>query len=340
MMRLLAFCRIGIAGFALVFAVSSAVAQTAVKFSLEGRIEGPAALFASTLDKGYFNTEGLDVSIEAASTALEPITRVASGEATMAIADINALIIWRDQNPSKPLKAVFMVYDKPPFAIVGRKSRGISGPNSLEGKRLGAPSGVATSARWPLFAKINTIDPAKVTIDQIGAPLRAPMLAAGQLDAVLGYSFTATVDLKERGVPADDIVLMPMADHGLTLYGSAIIVDPKFLAAKPEAVKGFLRAFTKGLKEAVRRPALAVEAVLMRNDLAEKTVELERLRMAIRDNIVTAAVKQNGYGAVDPARLDASIAQLALVHAFKRTPTAAEIFDASFLPAAAARKAD
>ena len=62
----------------------------------------------------------------------------------MAFADINALIKYRDQNPSAPIKAVFMVYNKPPYAIVARKSRGISEPKQLEGKKLGAPPAGAT----------------------------------------------------------------------------------------------------------------------------------------------------------------------------------------------------
>ena len=44
--------------------------------------------------------------------------------------------------------------------------------------------------------------------------------------------------MKDRGVPADDIVVLLMADYGVNLYGNAIIVNPKFAAEKPEAVKG------------------------------------------------------------------------------------------------------
>ena len=209
----------------------------------------------------------------------------------MGFADINALISYRDQNPAAPVKAVFMVYNKPPFAIVARKSRGITEPKQLEGKKLGAPPTGTTVGEWPLFAKLNDIDAAKVTVENIAIPVRAPMLAAGQLDAALGFSFRVYVDLKDRGVPVDDIVLMPMANYGLKLYGNAIIVNPKFAAEKPEAVKAFLRAFLKGLKETIRRPADAVETVVKRDDSPSKEVELERLRMAIRDNIVTPEVR-------------------------------------------------
>jgi NitT/TauT family transport system substrate-binding protein len=347
-MRFLRLARIGrpvavalVAALALACASASpAAAQTGVKFSLDGRLEGPEALVLVPLDRGYFKSEGLDVAVDDAATPLEPITRVASGAYEMAFADTNALIRYRDQNPSAPIKAVFMVYNKPPYAIVTRKSRGITEPRQLEGKKLGAPPAGSTIAQWPLFAKLNGIDTAKVTIENIGIPVRAPMLAAGQIDAALGSSFRLYVDLKDRGVPVDDIVLMPMANYGLKLYGNAIVVNSKFAAEKPEAVKAFLRAFLKGLKETIRRPTEAVDAILRRDDGAKREVELERLRMAIRDNIVTPEVRENGFGAIDAARFEEGIDQIALVHTFKAKPKPDDIFDASFLPPAADRKAN
>jgi NitT/TauT family transport system substrate-binding protein len=164
------------------------------------------------------------------------------------------------------------------------------------------------------------------------------MLAAGQLDAVLGYSFRVYVDLKDRGVPVEDVVLLPMANYGLKLYGSAVIVNSKFAAEKPDAVAGFLRALTKGLKETIKNPIVAVESLLKRDDDGKKEVELERLRMAIRDNIVTPEVRANVLGAIDSARLTEAINQIALTYGFKAKPKAGDIFDPEFLPAAADRK--
>lgn len=318
--------------------VSPATAQTGIKFSLDGRLEGPSAPFLVSQDKGYFRNELLEVTVDEAATALEPITRVASGSHAMGLADINALIRYRDQNPIPSIKAVFMLYNKPPFAILARKSRGVTEPKQLETKKLGAPTTGSTYAQWPLFAKLNNIDTTKVTIETIGVPVRAPMLAAGQLDAVLGYSFRVYVDLKDRGVPVEDIVLMPMADYGLKLYGSAIVVNSRFAAEKPDAVKAFLYAFLRGLKDTVRRPAEAIESVVKRDAGVKKEVELERLRMAIRNNIITPEVRTNGFGAVEVSRLNESIEQMALVHAFKLKPKAEDVFDASLLPPAGERK--
>jgi hypothetical protein len=60
-----------------------------------------------------------------------------------------------------------------------------------------------------------------------------------------------------------------------------------FAAEKPEAVRGFWRAYLKVLKDTVRDPVRAVEAVLHRSDDSAKAVELERLRLAIGENVVT-----------------------------------------------------
>jgi NitT/TauT family transport system substrate-binding protein len=323
---------------AAILAASAANAQTAVKFSLDFKFEGPSAPFVVAIDKGYFKAEGLDVTIDSASGSIEPITRVASGTYNMGFADINSLVKFRDANPAIPIKAVFMVYNKPPFAVVGRKSRGVSSPKDLEGKKLGAPAPDGAFAQWKIFVKANNIDASKVTIENVGFPVREPMLAAGQVDAITGFSFSSFINLKDRGVPVDDIVVLLMADHGVNLYGNAIIVNPTFAAEKPEAVKGFLRAFAKGLQDTVKDPAAAVDSVIKRNDVAKKEVELERLKIALSQNILTPEVKANGLGVVDMGKLDKSIDQIALTYDFKAKPKGADIFDASFMPPAASLK--
>jgi NitT/TauT family transport system substrate-binding protein len=337
-MSVLAMAAVWTLALCLLAPAGSALAQTTIRLSLDERLEGPTAFFLVPQDKGYYRAEQLDVTIDEGAAALDPITRVASGNYEMGFADINALIKYRDQNPSAPVKAIFMVYNKPPFAIVGRKSRGITEPKSLESKKLGAPPAGSSVGEWALFAKLNDIDASKAMIENISIPVRAPMLAAGQIDAALGYSFRAYVDLKDRGVPVDDIVLMRMTDYGVKLYGSAIVVNTKFAAEKPEAVTAFLRSFIKGLKDSIKNPSGAVETVLKREDLGKKDVELERLRMAIKDNILTPEVKSRGLGDIDGMRFDEAVDQLALSYTFKNKPKLEDVFNPDFLPPAADRK--
>jgi NitT/TauT family transport system substrate-binding protein len=315
-----------------------ASAEAPVRFSLGLKFEGPSAPFLIGLDKGYYRAEGLDVTFDNAAEPLDIIKRVASGDFAMGFGDTNLLVKFHDQNPKMPVAAIVMGYNRPAYAIVTRKSRGVTQPKDLEGKRLGAPETDSAFGAWKIFAKANGIDAAKVTIDNVSFPVREPMLAAGQVDAVTGYSFSSYITLKDRGVPVDDIVVLLMADYGVELYGNAIIVNPKFAAERPDAVRGFLRAFLKGLKETAKNPAGALDSVMKRNEDANKATELERLRMALRDNILTAEVKQNGFGGIDATRFDKAIEQIALTYNFKARPKASDIFDPSFLPPEADRK--
>jgi NitT/TauT family transport system substrate-binding protein len=269
------------AGVAMALAASSAGAQQAVKFTLDWKFEGPAAPFVVAIDKGFYKAEGLDVTIDTAGGSLEPLNRIASGTYDIGFGDINSLIKFRDANPNVPIKAIFMVYNKPPFSIVGRKSRGVTKPKDLEGKKLGAPAPDGAYAQWPIFVKANNIDAAKVTIENVGFPVREPMLAAGQVDAITGFSFSSYINLKDRGVPADDITVLLMADYGVNLYGNAIIVNPKFATEKPDVVKAFLRAFTKGMQETVKNLGTSVDSFFKRNEVGMKDVELELLIIAI-----------------------------------------------------------
>ncbi len=321
-------------------AITVAAAQTAVRFSLDNRFEGPEAPFLVGLDQGYYRDEGLAVAIDTAASSRDAIARVASGRYDMGFGDINALIKFRDQNPGVPVRAVFMVYNRPAFSIVTRKSRGVTAPKDLEGKKLGAPAADSAFAQWKIFVQATGIDASKVAIEDVGPPIREPMLAAGQLDAITGASFYSYVNLKDRGVPVDDVVVLMMADYGVELYGHAIIVNPDFAAAYPEAVKGFLRAFLKSLKSTAKDPAAAVDSVLRRNDTARKDVELERLTMALRDNILTPEARADGLGAVDGARLDRAIDQIGLTYAFRSRPKGPDIFDPSSLPPVTDRMAD
>lgn len=323
---------------ATVFWPASAGAETTIRFTLDRRIDGPAAPFFLAVEKGYFQAEGLNVRIDAAEGSLQAMNRLATGGYDMGVADINSLIMLRDANPETPVKAVFVIFDKPSSAIIARKSRGIAAPKDLEGKRLAVPAADDTFALWPIFAKVSGIDPAKVKMENVGLPVREPMLAAGEVDAVIGCSFGSFVDLKARGVPPGDLEVLAMADYGVELYGDAIMVNAGFAAEKPEAVRAFLRAYVRALKDTVRDPAGAVDALAHRSEALDKAVELERLRMAIGDNIVTPAVKTAGYGGIEPERFGAALDQLALAYHFRAREKGSEAFDPSFLPAAADRK--
>ncbi|MCI4663809.1 MAG: ABC transporter substrate-binding protein [Neomegalonema sp.] len=311
---------------------SAAAAQTAVKFALDWKFEGPAAPYFVAIDEGDFAKAGLKVTIDSGKGSLDAIPKVASGSYPFGFADINSLAKFLDSNPDAPVIAVMMVYDAPPFAIISTKSRGVAKPKDLEGKILGAPAPDGAYAQWKAFVAATGIDASKVKIENVGFPVREPMLAAGKVDAITGYSFSSYINLKAKGVPADDIVVMLMSDYGLKLYGNVVIVNTEFAKANPKVVTAFLGAIAKGWAKAVANPEAAIEKLLKRNDLAVAETETERLKIAIRDHVLTPYVAENGMGGVDKERFEAGLKQLMLTYAFKTPPSMAKLFTSKYLP--------
>ena len=321
-------------------------ARTSIRFRSDWKWEGPAAPLLMALDRGWYAEAGLDVVMDTGRGSREAIPRVAhGGNWQMGSSDINSLIKYRDRNPDLFPTAVMMIYNAPPFAIIGRKSLGVTAPKDLEGRTLGAPAQDGAYAQWETFAKANGIDASAVTIEIIGVPVREPMLAvcdmlaAGTVDAITGYSFSSFLYMKARGVSEEDLSLIHMHEHGLGLYGNVVIVNPEFAESNPEAVKAFLAVTIRGFQETAKDPESAVKHVLNHNDGVREEVELERLRMALAQNIVTDEVRANGFGAVDMDRLERSIDQIADTHEFTNRPKAADVFDPRYLPPKAERTA-
>ncbi len=311
---------------------SVAQAETAVPFALDWKFEGPAAPYFVAIDKGYFAEADLAVEISAGAGSLNAIPKVATGAFPVGFADINSLIKFLDQNPGAPVTAVMMVYDKPPFAVIGRKSLGIEAPADLAGKVLGAPPPDGAWAQFPIFAAENALDMADVTVEPVGFPTREPMLAEGNVAAITGFSFSSYLNLVRLGVAEDDIATLLMADYGVDLYGNAIIVNTDFAAANPDVIKGFLGAVAKGWSDAIADPGMAIESLIARNPAADAALEERRLQLAIDANVVTDYTIANGFGDVDDARLASSLVQIATTYTFQTAPDASAYFTDAYLP--------
>jgi NitT/TauT family transport system substrate-binding protein len=321
---------------ACVVAASSAYAQTKVPFALDWKFEGPSAAYFAAIDNGHFADAGLEVEISPGKGSLDAIPKIATGAFPIGFADINSLVKFLDANPGAPVTAVMMIYDKPPFAVVGRASRGIEGPASLEGKILGAPPPDGAWAQFPAFASANGLDMSAITVEPVGFPTREPMLAEGNVDAITGFSFSSYLNLVRLGVPEDDIVVLLMADHGLSLYGNAIIVNTDYAKDNAETVTGFLGAVAKGWRDVIADPAAGAEMIAKRNPAIDVELETRRLQLAIDANVVTDYTRANGMGGIDADRFAASLEQIGETYEFNTPPDASLYFTDAYLPDGAA----
>jgi NitT/TauT family transport system substrate-binding protein len=309
----------------------------AIQFSLDRPINAGAAPVVMAAADNLFGAERLAAAIGIANGSADAIARVASNNSEAALVDLNELIRFRGKASAPHIKAVFVLFNQSPYAIVARRSRGIRTLTDLEGKTLGVAEGDLSIRLWPALARRNGVNSATVTQSHLSAAVREPMLSAGQVDAVTGFSYLSAVNLRDRGVPADDLAVLRYADYGCEAYGFAAIVSPAFAAARPDAVKGLLRALIGGTQVSIREPKRTADEVAGRMDDGSPDIELDRLHSVVADNILTAEVKRDGIGGVDPARLERSIDQIAEDFRFEKRPTAADIFDDGFLPPAAER---
>jgi NitT/TauT family transport system substrate-binding protein len=311
--------------------------ETSVKFQLDWRFEGPAALFLVPVAKGYFKAEKLNVTVDAGNGSGGTVTRVASGTYDIGFADLAALMEFHANNPTAPNKpvAVMMVYNNTPAAVLALKKSGIKTPADLNGKKLGAPVFDAGRKAWPIFAKANNVT--SVAWTAMDPPLRETMLVRGDVDAITGFSFTSLLNLEARGVKADDVVVLPYPSYGVKLYGNAIIVGEEFLKKNPEAVKAFLRAFSKGMKDVIADPTGSIATVKARDGIINEALEIRRLKLALDATVLTADAKAEGFGEAKSARLALMASQVSDAFATKERVNAAAVWNGAFLPSAAER---
>ena len=312
-----------------------AQAQTPIKFQLDWRFEGPAALFLGAAAKGHYKAAGLDVTIDAGNGSGGTVQRVASGTYDIGFADLAALMEFHANNPDAPNKpvAVMMVYNNTPAAVLTLKKSGITKPADLNGKKVGAPVFDAGRRAFPIFQKANGIG--SVVWTTMDPPLRETMLARGDVDAITGFSFTSLLNLEARGVKAEDIVILPYPAYGVRLYGNVIIATPKIIKENPAAVKAFLLAFTKGAKEVMANPDAAIEYVKARDGIINVDLEKRRLRLAIDSVVASPDARSEGFGVVNPGRLSLMASQVSDAFNTKTRVDAGAVWNDAFLPSKA-----
>lgn len=323
---------------ALAAPVAQAQELVKIRFQLDWRFDGSATPFLLAAAKGYFKQEGLDVSLDAGAGSAAAVARLAGGNYEMGFGDTSSLIEYLANNSGARIQAVYMVLDSTPAAAMFMKKSNIQKPSDLMGKTFGAPVFDAGRKLWPLFARTNGLDPAGVKWQSMDPQLREPMMVRGQIDVATGFQPSSMLSALAAGAKEEDIGIFYYKDFGVKVYGNAILATSRFIEQNPKAVAAFLRAFNRGLKDAIANPEEAIKYVKEKEPIVDAALELRRWKGYMGAFIVTPNTRSGGLGAVSKLRLDNQVDDVAKAFNLKSPPSSDVLFNSMFLPPSSDRQ--
>ena len=323
----------------LIGALPAMAEMTDIRFTLGWKTQGSDAPFLVALNKGYFEEEGLNVTIDQGEGSAATVTRIMGGAYDAGFGDINAIIQNAAARPGEAPVMVFQMWNRPPFAIAVPKDSGVTSPKDLEGKTLGGAQGTPTTRLFPVFARLNGIDIDTVKYESLAPNLQEPMLIRGDIDGAYTFTVSSWFNLiANRKDPAKDFTWLNYEDYGMDLYSNGMMVSRELMAENPEAVAGLVRAVTKATMEVTKNQDEAVEAIVAFDNLVNPELERARLEFALNKLMNAPETVETGIGGLVEERLTRSISLIVEGYGLEATPTAAEIFDGSFLPPASERQ--
>ncbi len=282
--------------------------------------------------RGYFSQYGLDVRFDASKGSQDAIVRIASGTYDVGTADIPTLIQFAAQNPAQAPRAVFLVLDRSPLAVTTLRKSSITRVSDLVGRTLAIGTTDGGSRLLPAFLHLNGVDPARVERKVVDVRVRDTLFLRGDVDGLVGNDYTVLFNMKALRVPTDTLAFMRYADHGMDLYGQAVVVSRALIERDPLSVRNYVRAMAHAWRDAAIKPQEVVQTVVDMDGTLDAAIETERLRYVVEQSILTPNVRRNGIGAYDPARLQRMIDLVVRGLDLARAPAIGEIYDDRFLP--------
>jgi NitT/TauT family transport system substrate-binding protein len=328
--KILSWPALALAG--LLGAPAAALAQEPVTLSTGWVLAGDSAPLILAEKNGYFQQGGVKIDIVRGYGSADVVTKVAAGTYQAGTGYLPALVQAIAKDPNFDAIAVLISFDSSADAVTGPKATGITKPSDLAGRKISVQPNSTSKLIFQPFAKAVGIDPASVQWVEVSPDLIGVTVKQGQSDGAAQFAATASANFAKLGYAPGDLYQFKFSDHVENLYGNALILKKSWAAAHPEAAKGVVRAYAKGLIDAKKDPKAAIDALMAREPLLTRASEEISLAYSNENYFFTKRVLDKGIGYHSAADVDKFIALLAQPFNLQRVPAAKDVYTDAYLP--------
>lgn len=216
------------------------------------------AQFYLAQQAGYYREAGLEIEFQ---NKIDPelVTLVGQGSLDLGMADGTSVIPAASQGI--PVRYVATIYARFPGVVFAKASSGIRTAADLKGRRLGTPGKFGTN--WIMLQGL--LRSAGLTPNDLEIVLypdfgQLGALRQGAVDAATGFANNEPVQLELAGEKATVLHV----DAATPLPGPGLITGTQTLNGKREALRGFVAATLRGMREIQADPQKGLDAAIAR----------------------------------------------------------------------------
>jgi NitT/TauT family transport system substrate-binding protein len=308
---------------------------TPVTLQLKWVTQAQFAGYYAADEQGYYEDEGLDVTIRPGGPDIVPEQVVLGGQAEFGINWLDNLLATRDQGQN--IVNIAQVFARSGMTEVTWKDTGLDAITDLEGKKVGVWLG---GNEHKLFAALtkNGIDPQQ-DVDVVAQPFDMNLFLNREVDAAAAMTYNELAQVLEVENPdtgelytLDDLNVFLMSDLGTGALEDGIFVREDWIAdaANQDVAKRFLKASFRGWIYCRDNPDSCVETVLANGPTLGEGHQ--RWQM----NEINALIWPNdlGIGIMDPASFDITN-QIATDYEIIKAPATTDAYRTDLAEAAA-----
>jgi len=205
-------------------------------------------------EKGFFEQNGLDVTIEHSPGKGEHVQLLVAGKVQVTTMDA-ATVLQRRADPGLPVVSIALIGQKGQQAFAALKDSGIKTPKDWEGKTVGYKG----TPPPDLYALLNAAgaDVNKVNLVNVGFDPR--VLTEGQVDVYPLFKSNEPYLIQKWGY---EITLWDAAEYGVPTLGLTYVASEDYLQTHASELTRFLAAALQGIAYAEAHPDEAVQIVM------------------------------------------------------------------------------